>query len=324
MGIKEEKQSFFKNRFIVVLTAILCTALWGNMIPAIKVGAELLGIHSEDIASEILFAGICFTLSGLYTVLIPCLRENRLVLPQKESLLDTLVLGFVQTTLQYVFLYAGIPNTSGFNACIISSSGTLLIVLLSHFIYKDDKINLRKGIGCFLGFLGVLALNFGSLFEFSPMFTFKGEGLIFLSTLTFVFTTPLCKRLAKYESPEVFTGYSFLIGGIILLFLGFFKGGTLNFTLKGSLMLLYLSLAAAVAGALWNYLLEYNKVSEVTIYNFLVPIFGTLSAGIMLGEKIFEITNLIALVLICSGIYFVSEKLDLFKSKCKNEEKKTI
>ncbi len=324
MEIKKEKTSFFTNKFIVMATAILCTALWGNMIPAIKVGCDLLGVNPEDTASEILFAGFCFTLSGLYTIFVSCLRENRLVLPQKKLLLDTFVLGFVQTTLQYVFLYMGIPNTSGFNSCIISSSGTLLIVILSHFIYKDDKIDFRKSIGCFLGLLGVLVLNLGSFFEISPIFTFKGEGMIFLSTLTFVFTTPLCKKLSQHEKPEVFTGYSFLIGGIILLFLGFFQGGMIVLTLKGLLMLLYLSAAAAISGALWNYLLEYNKVSEVTIYNFLVPIFGTISAGIMLNENIFEITNLIALILICSGIYFVSEKVDLFKLKRKNKAEKTI
>lgn len=323
----DKKNVLFKNKFIAMFIAVLCTALWGNMIPAIRLGFDFFGITAENISSEILFAGLCFSLSGIYTLIFLCLKEKKLIFPSKKTWKDIFVLGFVQTTLQYVFLYIGIPNTSGFNASIISSSGTLLIVILSHFIYKNDKMDLKKCVGCFLGLLGVLALSFNSVSDISPMFTLKGEGMIFFSTLTFVLTTPLCKKLSKYEVTEVFTGYSFLIGGIILLVLGVLGKGYLDINTEGLIMLVYLSIAAAVAGALWNCLLKYNKVSEITVYNFLVPIFGAISSGIMLGEKIFRVKSLICLVLICLGIYFVgsnSKFLKLIEKKYNNREQNYV
>ncbi|MGF6639911.1 hypothetical protein [Paraburkholderia sp. MM6662-R1] len=48
---------------------------------------------------------------------------------------------------------------------------TFFSALLAHFIYKNDKVSPRKALGCLLGFVGVMVVNFGGgLFEFA--FTF--------------------------------------------------------------------------------------------------------------------------------------------------------
>lgn len=307
MRIIFSKKDLFTIKPCIMIIAVLCTALWGNMIPAIRVGFDLLGVAQEDISSEILFAGVCFTISGIFTLLSPCVKLKKIILPNKKVLVDTLLLGFVQTSLQYILLYIGLPHTSGFNASIISSSGTFLIIILSHFIYKNDRMDLYKTVGCVLGILGTVVLNLNSFYSLSSSFTVKGEGMIFLSTLTFVLTTPLCKRISKYEESIVFTGHSFVLGGIPLILIGLIGKGSLNFSTYGIAMLLYLSLAASVSGVLWNYLLEYNKISEVSIYNFLVPIFGAISSAVMLGEDILKVKNLFALLFTCLGIYFVEK-----------------
>ena len=53
-------------------------------------------------------------------------------------------------------------------------------------------------------------------------------------------------------------------------------------------------------------MLKHNRVSQVTVFNFTVPIFGAalpaLSA-LFLGEALLERKNLRALVLVCAGIW---------------------
>lgn len=313
MGIFRSRNEFFQNRFILVLVAVLCTFFWGNMIPAIKVGFDLLKIEPDNLFAEVLYAGLCFTLAGIFSLALPFLKEKRFILPKKIVIKDTIILGLVQTTLQYIFLYIGLSKASGFNSAVISSTGTFLIVILSHFLYKDDKINLKKFLGCLLGILGVMVLNFSESLAVSPAFTFEGEGMIFLSTLTFVFTTPLCKKISQYDSTIVFTGYSFFIGGIILIFFGVLGGGEFEFSTKGLAMIIYLAIAASVSGVLWNCLLEHNIVSKVTVYNFLVPIFGAASSNLMLTEEVAEWRSLISLILICLGIYFVDGEFSSLK-----------
>lgn len=58
---------------------------------------------------------------------------------------------------------------------------------------------------------------------------------------------------------------------------------------------------------LWAILLKYNRVGMVAVFNFLVPIFGAILSAVFLGERILEWKNVIALVLVCSGIWLVTK-----------------
>ncbi|MNP60016.1 EamA-like transporter family protein [compost metagenome] len=53
-------------------------------------------------------------------------------------------------------------------------------------------------------------------------------------------------------------------------------------------------------------LLKYNKVGKVSVYNFLIPVFGALLSAVFLGESIMELKNLVALLFVSIGIYFVN------------------
>jgi drug/metabolite transporter (DMT)-like permease len=89
--------------------------------------------------------------------------------------------------------------------------------------------------------------------------------------------------------------------------MGEVSGGQVNhFTLSSSLILIYLALLSSFAFSLWNLLLKYNNVGPVSVYNFLTPIFGSLLSAIFLGETIFELKNMVALILVCIGIWMVN------------------
>ena len=62
---------------------------------------------------------------------------------------------------------------------------------------------------------------------------------------------------------------------------------------------------SAIAFALWSQLLKYNKVGVISVFNFLIPVFGTILSAIILKENIFDIKILVALLLVCTGIYLV-------------------
>lgn len=105
----------------------------------------------------------------------------------------------------------------------------------------------------------------------------------------------------------VITGYSLFIGGILLVLLGeVFGGHVYHFTLTSSFTLIYLALLSSIAFSLWNLLLKYNNVGLVSVYNFLIPIFGSVLSAIFLGETIFELKNIVALILVCIGIWMVN------------------
>lgn len=302
-----DNKSFFTDKKIVIILASFCCILWGSAYPGVKSGYILFRIGTADLFSKLSFAGYRFITAGLMVLLISIFFSKNIFSLTKENIKQLIILGVTQTTLQYIFFYIGLANTTGVKGSIMNSTTTFFSVILAHFLYTDDKITLRKALGCILGFIGVVLVNFNSsILDFS--FKITGEGFIIIAALVFSASAIYGKKLSGGIDVMLATGYQLLIGGIGLLLLGIInKGYVTNFTFSSTLILLYLALLSALAFTIWTILLKYNKVGEISIFNFLIPISGAILSSIFLGETIFEWKNAAALVLVCIGIYIVNK-----------------
>ncbi|MDQ0169528.1 DMT family transporter [Paenibacillus tundrae] len=301
-----EKRSKFQDPLFVMLIASLCCLLWGSAYPSIKLGYVAFNILPEDIASKYVFAGYRFTLAGLLLLLLfRTVRKQRLKLTRREWA-SLGALGVLQTGLQYMFFYVGVANTTGVKGSIMNATTTFFSVVLAHFIYKNDKLSQNKIVGCVLGFVGVIIVNsHADLLTFS--FSLTGEGFVIIAALVFSVTAIYAKRLTATIDVMIITGISLFVGGVVLTLLGLSLGGSVtHFTLASTANLIYLALLSSVAFCLWNLLLKYNKVGKVSVYNFLIPVFGALLSALFLGESVLELKNLVALLFVSLGIYMVN------------------
>ena len=80
-----KRESFFTNRFVIVLSAMLCCALWGSATPFIKIGYEHI-LPNKNVPSTILFAGIRFMLAGVLTILLYSIARRKFLVPKKENM----------------------------------------------------------------------------------------------------------------------------------------------------------------------------------------------------------------------------------------------
>ena len=302
-----DKIKFYTNRKNIILLATLCCILWGSAYPSIKVGYELFNISSNDIPSKLIFAGYRFALAGIIVLLYEIILKKDIFIFSKRQYSQMAVLGLIQTTIQYIFFYIGMSYTSGVRGSIINGTGTFVSIILAHFIYKNDKLNFNKILGCIIGFSGVILVNLnGGSGLGKGIVTLRGEGFIVVAAITFALGAIYSKEITKNIDASIVTGYQLFIGGVILTILGIAFGGKLNgFNFKSTILLTYMALLSSVAFVIWTQLLKFNKVGMISVFNFLVPVFGTLLSGIFLGENIFDIKILISLVLVCIGIYQV-------------------
>ena len=98
----------------------------GSAIPVIKTGYRFLHVDSSDIASQIVFAGVRFTLAGILVLIFASIREKKVMIPDKEILKYAVPVCLAQTVGQYFFFYIGVANTSGVKGGIITGLGNLL------------------------------------------------------------------------------------------------------------------------------------------------------------------------------------------------------
>src|SRR5690554_1663522 len=175
-------QNIFKNKWSVIAIAVFCSVLWGSAFPVLKVSYVEMQMAPDDIIAKIVFAGIRFLLAGLIVLALLLLTNPKSILVSRKHFFILLVLGVVQTSLQYFFFYNGLANVTGMQGAILSSSGTFFTVLLAHFYYKNDSLNWKKVIGLLAGFSGIIIANWGQSFHIS--FQWDGEGYMILSGLT--------------------------------------------------------------------------------------------------------------------------------------------
>lgn len=295
------------NTFVVVLGALLCCALWGSATPFIKIGYQLM-LPQSGVPSTMLFAGIRFTLAGIITVLIYSIGRKKFLRPKKENWGKVMQIGLFQTIIQYIFFYVGLANTSGVKGTIISGSSAFFCLLVASLIFRQEKLTLKKILGCVLGFAGIIIVNLNGL-DFNM--NFFGDAFVLFSTIAYSVSSVLMKRYSKDEDPVVISGYQFIFGGIVMIVIGLCLGGTVVITsVKAAAVLIYLSFLSAIAYSVWGVLLKFNPVSRVTIYSFMTPVFGVILSSLMLSEQsnVAPLNLIITLVLVCAGIIVLNYK----------------
>jgi Permeases of the drug/metabolite transporter (DMT) superfamily len=297
----------FARKNVAYACATLCCLLWGSSYPAIKNGYELFHIATDDIPSKIVFAGYRFLFAGILLLLFALAQRKPIARLNSHQFGQLAVLGITQTSIQYAFFYVGLAFTTGVKGSIMNATGTFFSVLLAHFIYQNDKLSYNKAIGCVLGFAGVMLVNFNhSLGDFS--FIWQGDGFVVLAAFILSAATLYGKRISQTVDPTVMTGWQLAIGGGVLVAGGYMTGGELVVHSTTALAVLgYLTLLSSVAFALWSVILKYNRVSMIAPFNFVIPVAGTVLSAIFLGENILEMKYAIALVLVCSGIWWVNK-----------------
>jgi drug/metabolite transporter (DMT)-like permease len=163
-------------------------------------------------------------------------------------------------------------------------------------------MSLKKVIAAVVGFSGVvfylmmandgvLAFGLGSVFMFTAMFFAALGNVLYRKAPTFAL------------NPLPLTALQMLFGGLGLMMIGGMKVGFTPFHMTPHLTfnLVYLALVSAVSFLIWNSIMTYNSASKVSVYLFLIPIFGVILSSIILGEHL-RWYILPALILVSSSV----------------------
>ncbi len=304
-----------QNRGVVIICALICTALWGSAFPCIKIGYQLFAIASTDTPSQMLFAGVRFFLAGILAILIGSIQQKKLLLPTRTSPPKILTLCLFQTIIQYLLFYIGLAHTTAVKGSILGGTTVLFTLVLTCLIFRQEKITSFKIIGGIIGFVGIVVVNLtgaGLNMEFSLL----GEGFMILSSLSSAFSAVFLKNFSD-ENPVMLSGYQFLVGGAVLAIIGKSVGGNLSGFMQSPstnvivpvLLMLYMAMISAVAYSLWALLLKYNPVSRISVFGFTIQVFGVILSALFVPEgNNFGLQTVLALIFVSFGIYLVNRK----------------
>ncbi len=293
--MKEQKANLVRQLY---LPAILCTALWGSAAPCIKSGYAMFGIQAGQQFSQLVFAGWRFGLAGLVVLAVAKLKGHR-ILPQRSEIKPILWISLFQSILQYICYYIGLSSTTGLKGSVLSGTQTFFALLAAHLFLANDKLTRSKSLGCLCGLAGVLVLGLGGLNGFN----LAGDGMVLLSAVSSGAGALVSRIYTPGRDPMLLTGWQLFIGGVVLTAVGMAGGGHLGtVTLPGVLLLGYMIVLSAAAFTIWTALLGKFPIGKVSLFGFLIPVFGAVFSALVLRENVLTVRNLAALALVSGGI----------------------
>lgn len=294
-----------------VAAIVVAALLWGSAFPGIKRGYALLAIDPVQGAGDALaFAGVRFFIAGLLLLGGAWVFRLGVVVRSPNTQGRLLLLGLVQTTLQYTTFYIGMVYTTGVKASVIVASGSFFLAALSPFFYSDDRLNARRVLGLVVGFGGVVVANLARTGVEDLEVQWLGDGLILITGLCSAMASLLSKKLVQDLHPVVVNGYQVTFGSVVLLCLAspFAELEVTAINLELVALTLYLAGVTATAFTLYYLVVKHHDLSRVAAYRFLIPLSGvTLSAALIPGESL-QWSLALAAGLVGAGIWVVNRK----------------
>lgn len=289
--IKKEKRTIF--------LALLIMLLWGSLFPCVKLAYKNFSIDYSKPANLLLFAGVRFLICGAVILLFCFTRKKNLKLQGVRDWSTVCLIGLISVVLHYSCSYIGLAKTESSATALLKQLGTLVFIAFSFLFFKEDKFSLGKLLGAFLGFAGIVVLNFDS-------FSIKigvGQVLIIIASFCTVAASLVTKKRAANIDSVVVTGYTQLIGGLVLCVVGLCAGGNLGeFSWTGMATFSYICVASIISYCLWYGILKNSHLSILFIIKFTEPLFACVFGAILLSENIFRWQYLFASVFVFLGV----------------------
>lgn len=268
-------------RLHITLQAILACLLWSSAFVGIKIGLPY--------TTPLQFAGIRFFISGLMVLPVAIYYNPAFLRIMRANIRFILLLGFLQTFLQYALFYTGIAKVPGSLGAIVIGSGPLFIALMAHFFMPGDKMNLKKSGIILFGFSGIVLVSLGRNGDPGSALRMTGILILIANNIVSGITNVVIALEKKKIPPLVLSSTSMIIGGLALFLFSIPVEG-LNPSPKPVayyLSLGWLSMLSAVAISIWTILLKKPGVliSDLNLWKFLIPVAGALLAWMILPEE---------------------------------------
>ncbi len=290
-----------KREWAAAASALGAVALWGLAFPLIKVGLRdfspiMLGFVRFLLASAVLSV-VVFMRYDLDTV-------KRTVRSEWKPILTLAV------------LYVAIPNvaqnlgleiaTSSIGS-VIQSSGPVMTLLFAVILLKEG-LGRMKAAGTIVAMGGTLLLVVSGGISLQNE-SFVGNMLILTSAVSYGLAWVSAKRMIERNPPLLVISLALIFGTIMLGIAVPFDGTVkAQFTLPSIANLLALGVfCAGASSVLYLSSLEHEEVSRMAFFIYLMPVFASFFAWVVMGELV-EVWTAVCGFVIVVGIVIANRQ----------------
>lgn len=273
---------------------VLLALLWGFNYPVIKIS----NIGFSPIFNAFLRSAIASIFGILY-----CLSIRQPLFHKDIRLFHGFVVGMLFGS-EFICLYLGVYYTDAVRAVILINFSPFVVAIGAYLLLKE-KLGLNKIVGLALAFSGIWLVFQGKPRTWSSSMLL-GDILEIAAAFFWGATTIYIKKyLAEKVHPIHTFLYQLVFSTPIIFVCAFVLEPVWIRDMRASAVsaLIYSSVIVAFASYLaWFKLIHTYPVSQLSIFTFLVPVFGVLAGVIVLQEQL-TYGLILGLVAVSAGIY---------------------
>ncbi len=259
-----------------VFTIFLCLLFGGNAV-AIKLGFTGLGPFTS--------AGIRFSMAAIALLLWAWYKKIPLALDPTQRF--PILIQSVLFTFQLSCFHLGLTKTTASHGALISNVLPFVVLILAHFFIPGDRITLKKSLGIFLGFLGVLLLFFDKTDLSSDLQ--KGDMIVLCAVLSWGISAVFVKRIIAGFHVVQITLYPMIFGIPFLFLMGMIWDDPMVISVTPTVVkaLLFQSLVTTAFGFVaWNTMLQRFGATALHSFIFIIPLSGVFLGVMILKEPV--------------------------------------
>jgi drug/metabolite transporter (DMT)-like permease len=290
----------------IIFLAILACLLWSTAFAFVKIGLMY--------CTPMLLAGIRFILAGL--LLLPfCGGFKRYFKSFRSNYKTIIKVSLFQTFLLYALFFWGMNLVAGSTGAIVTGSTPLITAAAAHIFLRDDKLSIRKAVYILSGMFGIVLISIEKQFIIGSSFK-DLAGIIILLGATFASAMGNIMVASDKSDIEPITLNSaqMALGGFSLLFLSFLIEGVPEITITKQFIfaLFWLSFISAGGFSIWFYLIkkERVKVSNLNMWKFIMPIFGSLISWVLLKNDSPTVLSILGMLIVAFSVLLFNLRKD--------------
>ncbi len=173
-------------------------------------------------------------------------------------------------------------------ASVLISTMPIFTVALAALVLPNENLTAQKVTGLGLGFLGVIVLSGGDIFEVSSQGTL-GILAVIVAAMSYAAAVVYAKVLLKHTEPLSLVGTKLVLGALIAFPLTFIVDGVPSYgslSSEGALSLLALGTLTGVAFIMHFWLVKTAGSVYASLVTYIVPLSGLFLGWAILGEDI--------------------------------------
>ena len=295
-------------KFIDYIGLFLLSAIWGSSFLFIKLAIET--IHPALLTFLRLLIASIFLLIYLKIV-----KQQSLNFSFKEK--NIFLIALLGNVIPFNLISWSETKIDSVNVAILIGTMPMFTFVISHYIYKVERINSSIVLGLLIGFIGMVVLVNGDNSNFQGSFNLSSLAnlLVIFAAIFYALAANSVKNITNMNPLQLATNSSILATIIslpvclILMRLNYISDeyDISNISMSSIYSCLMLGIiCTGLAILIFFNLINRQSAGFASQSNFFIPCFGVLWSFLFLNEE-FSVFLIVSLALIVSGVTFVHE-----------------